>query len=162
MDLVIPFTLTAAQINTLDTAPVSLVSGMKSTYVYIPKRLALKKAAGTAYTLSLLHDIGSQRDDSAISLESDSHVHGFNSGILVSEVRRAIGTSFEERAVFWTPSRGFLDSSQARTKVVLPRPELQEFNEGSSRFRIQVMDTISGGTGSVEGWLYFEEHAIGR
>jgi hypothetical protein len=159
----IPFTLTAALLNALDSTPLNIVTDLPCTYVYVPKYVTLWKQAGTAYTLSPGQETDIARTDKVESDDSASDLHGFRgSGLLLTEVQRVTGTLIQERAVFHIPTKGFLDLGAASGRLVLPLSNIKVFRTGSPRFRIICLDTISGGTGTVNGWLYFEKDALGQ
>ena len=163
MEIKIPFTLTAAQVNTLDTSPVSIVTGLESTLIYEPKKLILKKNAGTAYALTAsVHPGDAPRGVVVGDSDSTSIEFSFNSGLVVSEVQRESGSLFSERPVFYVPSDGFLNSARAQSRIALPYLSARVFQPGTQRFRIRLLDSIASGTGSLEGWLCFEQHSIGQ
>lgn len=162
MEFVIPFTLTAAQVNTLDTSPVSIVSSMKSNYVYIPKRLVLKKNSGTGYTLAAPALTEIPRTDRVEGFFNTADEFAFTDSLVVSETLRESGTKFSERPIFAVKVDTFLSSSAEKTLVALPISDQRVFQPGSTRYRIRLMSGVSGGTGSLEGWLYLDEFAIGR
>ena len=163
-EIVIPFTLTAAQVNTLDTVKTTIVTFSSDAYIRIPKRLMLKKAAGTAYALT-------QGNDSRVGIiEGDaveSYADAFAGGATLQVIETQSAQTIEGkglsggRVVFSVPEEGFLDSTSAQVRIAIPSSRARVFRDAPSSFVINSTASIASGTGGLEGWLVFEEYVPG-
>ena len=163
-EIVIPFTLTAAQVNTLDTVKTVVVTFSSDEYVRIPKRLLLKKAAGTAYAFT---KTGGRDSRVTEGNTPESYSDGFDGGAIIQIVevensQTVDGSNlFGGRVVFNVPAENFLDSALAKTLVALPSSNSLIFESYASDFVIRSTASIASGTGGLEGWLVFEEYVPG-
>ena len=163
-EIVIPFTLTAAQVNTLDTVKTVVVTFSSDEYVRIPKRLLLKKAAGTAYAFT---KTGGKNSFVVEGNTPESYSDGFDGGAIIQIVevensQTVDGSNlFGGRVVFNVPAEGFLDSALAKVRVALPSSNALVFEDYASDFVIRSTAGIASGTGGLEGWLVFEEYVPG-
>ena len=158
--LIVPFTITAANLNLADQADQAIITFTSNDrLVRIPVRLELRKEAGTAYTLAPLgisDEIGafrfknSQRPDPLTGSYSDLF-----SGNQYLIVKDNLGQPF-----FKVPAVGFLDQATAQNRVAIADVSGYTLKSGASSFSLRVGVGISGGTGSLSGRLYLEEAAV--
>src|SRR3990170_5653866 len=132
-EIVIPFTITATDVNLLDTADFTVISLQSNDrIVRVPIRLELYKAAGTAYTLAPIY----QNRKEGYSPE----LVDFYSGGTFLAVRDSYGQVF-----FKVQLEGFLDRANAGSLVALPVGGIT-LRPGSSEFTVHTTVPVSGGT----------------
>lgn len=155
---VIPFDLTADQVNALDTTRISLGSFGPSvaSLIRVPVRAEIWRDAGTAYTVTPVS--GSVRSDTVSEFDN-----------MFSDIKGLFPA--RELWISGVDSRGERGSTMFRIPTaILENPGLcgmivmpeagQTFIGGEFGIFIEAGTTISGGTGSLHGRLYFEEFAL--
>ena len=156
---IIPFTVTAANLNLADTTPYTINATLasNSSLIRVPTHLELTKAAGTAYTLSNIQKKAryEQKSDRVDNLTQ--WLAG--QGDLIVEARDSAGRT---RPFFFVPVEGFLDQATEQSRLVFPFTDGAWFNKHDYlTFRLRVGCNIASGTGSLKGRLYFDEYAVG-
>lgn len=164
----VKFSVSAANLNLADTTPYVFFDPYVNTrMVRVPTRLELKRNAGTAYTVANVQPSQSQgvgSRDHPIKADLDSYTVGFGGGqwVLIEGVTdlttgNAV-TARYENTFFAIPIINFLDKTTEKSIVVFPFLDGRIFNPGDLKFRLRTTCNISGGTGSLDGILYFTEY----
>jgi hypothetical protein len=154
----IPFTVTAANLNLADTTPYTITAtlGSNSGLIRVPTRLELTKAAGTAYSLSNISP--KPRRESRMDTVDSLNQLFLGGGDLIVEARDSAG---RVRPFFFVPAEGFLDQATEQSRVVLPFTDGAWFKKADHlTFRLRIGCNIASGTGSLKGRLYFDEYSV--
>jgi len=155
---IVPFDLTADQVNALDTTPVDLGSFGPSvdSLVRVPARAEVWRDAGTAYTITPVS--GSIRSDTVSEFDNMFSEVKPISPAMELVVRRKDSRGAYGEAIFRIPT-GLLENTTLTGLVVMPEPG-QSYTGGDLSLTIEALTTISGGTGSIHGLLYFDEYSL--
>lgn len=154
------FTILAADVNTLDTTPVTIETFRTNTgLIRIPTRLELVKAAGTAYTIENPKEELRYGAKVLLPPPFGSYSDNFDGGSFLV-IRDNNGIVF-----FRVPLQGFLDSASEQIRVSFAALPSGTFKPGSTStdreaFTLEAQLTVktSGGTGSLKGRIYFDEY----
>lgn len=157
-EFIVPFTLTADQVNALDTTPINLGTyGLDTkSSVAVPTRLEICRAAGTPYTItqvsgSVLSTIVTELD----SMTSEVFTTPPAKELLI---RRADARGQRGDVLFKIPT-GLLETTQNAGLVIMPEPGLVNIGGDVSLF-IEAGTTIASGTGGLSGKIYFTNYFI--
>ena len=158
--VIFPFTLTAAYLNGSDTGDqaLTLTWPTNSQVIRVPRRLELTRNAGTAYTLGSASP--SFREDKL--RQAGNYADFFSGGkflVFRDDGEGNYGT-YGYRAFFYVPMENFLDQASSKSVVVFPYLDGQTFKPGATSYKIHTTCSISGGTGTLSGVLYFDEYPV--
>lgn len=158
--VIIPFTVSATNLNLLDTVEKTLVTFPSDNLVRVPVRLEVNKAAGTAY--SLTYPGGFKPPDFEID-GADSYSDLFQGGanLLILETLRSEDAGDQERVLFSVPLHRFLDVATSESRLVLPNPRARTFTTDAVSLKARLTCNIASGTGALNGRLYFEQYTLG-
>jgi hypothetical protein len=160
-EIIVPFSVTAANVNLLDTVPLEIGAfGGSAEIVKVPVRLELWRAAGTAYA-----PVGVRTDSpypltytSALEyhpgLPEDRGVREEAGSYLL--VREVDSNDHATRVVFRVPIRGFLTGTAGVGVVAFPLGGDAYFG-GDKVLQIVSTGGISGGTGVLSGRVFYAE-----
>ena len=155
--MVIPFEVSAADLNLADTAGYTLYSFSSSNLLKVPIRLELCKDAGTAYTVTAPQYV--VRKVEYFQASVDNYAEQFQGGsFLIVESRDAQGRS---KPLFVTPLTGFLDSASEERRLVFPCCVGDTYRAGATSIVLRTTVNVASGTGSLKGRLYIDELPIG-
>ena len=154
-EIVVPFTIDEDEVNTLDTVPVSLgtVSGA-SSLVRVPTRIELRRKAGTAYAVTRLSQSGDVANTKYEEFFPVLTERTWDVPALV--VREVNDAGYPVRRIFSIPI-DFLTETSATGVVAFPVGGLT-FDQGDITLEIASGVGLSGGTGDLEGRVYFDEY----
>lgn len=128
----VQFSLTAAEVNVIDTTATfkTLKTLLTNTNIArVPVRLEITKEAGTAYTV------------------------GAGCRIQIKDNNGAV--------LFDFPAAGFLDQATAEGRVVMGSTAGKAFKDGgATSFVMSATASLASGTGAVKGRLYFDEFQV--
>jgi hypothetical protein len=153
-EIKLAFTLTADQLNAIDGTPVTLASiTTVPNVVFVPRRLELRRNAGDAYAIAPLPGRILEFDPDECLV---APVPSGNDLI----VQRVDGNGLYRDVLFRVPV-GLLLTTAQKGLVVLPE-KLNWFESGTTTMVIRSAGIgVSGGSGSVEGWLVLERVPLG-
>ena len=156
--IVIPFTLTNAQVLTLDTTSVTLATfDGSSRLVRVPTRLTIRKdedTAAFALTRNLPYNLAGG-DDAPVDRHLDADksyryaVEGGDAFLVVCET--------DGRPLFFIPADYLLQTVNEVNVVALPQTAGVVFKPGQTTYYIRSTVPIATGTVGLSGNLYFEE-----
>ena len=161
--IVIPFTVTSAQVLTLDTTSVTLYTFDANTRVVrVPQRLEITKPAGTAYALT--RGLPTNSDNAATAprplvdrrgIHDISYRHTNEGGSAWLVVRDTLGAP-----AFWIPADRLLQTTAESGLVVLPMNNGRFYTTLQTSFVLRSTVPIATGTSVLNGRIYFEEYSI--
>ena len=157
--VVVPFSLTATQVNALGATPITLISFANDRRVRIPTRLELIKESGTAYTITVTGETFLPVAQSGQRVP-DSYAGFFAGGAFL--VLEAVDENGSGRPYAFVPETGFLSVASEQTRLIVPEIDGQAFRTGAVSFAIRSSAVLSSGTGGLRGRLYFDEYPLGN
>jgi hypothetical protein len=160
-EIIVPFSVAAADVNLLDTVPVEIGAfGGSVEIVKVPVRLELWRAAGTAYApvgvrTDSVYPIAYTAADYRAGLRGDDRGVWEESGsyLLVREVDSGDRPT---RVIFRVPIRGFLTGTDGVGVVAFPLGGDAYFG-GDKVLQIVSTSGLSGGTGVLSGRVFYAE-----
>ena len=161
MPNIIPFTITATNLNLADTTEQTIVNFPSDNRIRVPIRLELLKEAGTAYTIS---EAGGFRVDSVDGNTTDSYTDLFRGGAFVtviSTARENESSQSQGVAFFYVPMVGFLDQTGIERRLALASVRPRVFRTGATKMKLRLTANVASGTGSLHGRLYYDEYSLG-
>ena len=161
--IVIPFTVTSAQVLTLDTTSVTLYTFDANTRVVrVPQRLEITKPAGTAYTLTRGFTNNTENVSTTARIPLDrrgihdlSYRYTAEGGNAWLVVRDTLGAP-----AFWIPADRLLQTTAESGLVVLPLNSGRFYTTLQTSFVLRSTVPIATGTSVLNGRIYFEEYSI--
>ena len=153
----VTFTITAAQLNALDSTKQTLVTFADDGVVRVPKRLELRRNPGTAYTIAAGEYPKKKpgRDGDYYDTAAGANQGGSSMFVEVTSQNDSF-----HRMWFEVDTDGFLDATTIQNRVVFPQVESGEYKSGAKAVKLGIRTTISGGTGTLEGTLFFDEYRL--
>jgi hypothetical protein len=157
---VVPFTVSATNLNLLDSTPITLFTTATDGMIRVPTRLMLTKAAGTAYTITPFGGFeGDFVEGGTLDSYSDALAPGAN--LVVTEVEREVtGAGKQVRRLFSVPLVGFLDQTSAQSRLVLPHVAPRVWSSGVVEWDVRLTAGVAGGTGALTGLVYFDQFPL--
>jgi len=166
--IVIPFTVPAASVLTLDTVSYTIATFDSNTRVVrIPVMLTISKPAGVAYALT--RGLPQSAENAATQarevidrvgvadFSNKAFIHGGNAWLVV---REASGTTGKGSAAFWIPADRLLQTTAESALVVKPLNDGRHYATGQATFVIRSTVPLATGDQPLNGRIYFEEYSI--
>jgi len=155
-DRSVTFEITAANLNLADTVNQTLATFPEDGVVRVPERIELRREAGTAYTI----DIGSYPKPKLVDGDTaDSYEEGFGGGMFIHVYADVIGGG-GARTWFLVDSEGFLDSASEKSQIMFPKLSAKSWKDNVTSLKLRLNGSVSGGTGSLKGTVFFKEYGI--
>lgn len=152
----VTFSISATQLNALDSTKQTLVTFADDGVIRVPRRLELRRNAGTAYSITLGNRPKSKaRDGDYFDTAAEGHQGGANLFVEVTSQNDSF-----HRMWFDVDTEGFLDVATEQSRVVLPRTESRVYKDGAKDVKLGIKSSIASGTGSLEGTLFFDEYRL--
>jgi len=155
-DRSVTFSISAATLNTADTTAVTLATFPDDGVVRVPDRLEIRREAGTAYTITL----GAYPKPGLVEGDyPDSYSEGFRGGEFIQIYEGVTGSS-SPRTWFQVKADGFLDSATEQDRIAFPQLASREFKKNVTSLILEINRSISGGTGSLVGTLFWKDYGV--
>lgn len=155
--VMIPFTITATNLNLADTSPQTIITFADDNLIKIPTRLELSREAGTAYTLTAPAYKNQRVENFQQTIDTYSAMFAGGSYLVIE----AVDDDGRGRPFFFVPALGFLDSASNQRRLSFPVINGDTFRTGATKFRLRLTVNAASGTGSLLGRLYFDKYSIG-
>ena len=161
--IVVPFTIDEDDVNTLDTAPVTLASiSVDDKICVVPVRLEIYRKAGTAYTITRAFNAKGWSEGDVIIPEGNIEVPIPKAPeFIVYDVNTKFYASREDRenVFFRFPMHDFVGTATANGLVAFPVAGLV-LRPGNLEVKIEALAGITGGTGDLIGRIFFDEYPV--
>jgi hypothetical protein len=155
-DRSVTFEITATNMNLADSTDQTLVTFPDDGVIRVPDRIELKREAGTAYTI----DIGAYPKSRLVDGDApDSYEEGFGGGMFLKVYEGVVGAG-GGRTWFLVDTEGFLDVATEQNRIAFPKLSAKSWNENVTSLKLRLSGSVSGGTGSLKGTVFFKEYGI--
>lgn len=162
-EIMVPFTLTADQVNSLNSTPVVVASFGGTRMLRVPKYLKLWRNAGAAYTVTPAAQGNAPVPSNTVVYHPDDApvldtVRPANQ-LIIYEASCDVHPERADRGtiLFRIPIFDLLVSGTTESHMIVTAEPGLVLRPAARDLKIESLASISGGTGSIRGAVFFEE-----